>query len=66
MPPKRVKKKKRAEVSKHSIGVGSMRIDETTMPLQDQTGLEEISQDKGPKAKKQKQTKLGNQNRNLI
>ena len=35
MPPKKVKKKKKPDVSRHSIGVGSMRIDETTMPLQD-------------------------------
>ena len=42
MPPKRIKKRRKVDVSKHSIGVGSMRIDETTMPLyeQSQTNLE--------------------------
>jgi hypothetical protein len=41
-PPKRIKKHKKTDVSKHSVGVGSMRIDETTMPLQDnsQTNIE--------------------------
>jgi hypothetical protein len=66
MPPKRVRKVKRQDVSKHSIGVGSMRIDETTMPLQDQTGIEDHSENKGNKIKKQQKIKLGNQNRNLI
>lgn len=33
MPPKRVRKVKKQNVEKHSIGCGSMRIDETTMPL---------------------------------
>ena len=60
MPPKKVKRKKKPEVSKHSIGVGSMRIDETTIPLQDQTGLEEVSENKDKQVKKQKQVKLGN------
>jgi hypothetical protein len=55
-PPKKVKRPHRNNISKHSIGVGSGKVDETTI-YSDLTNSQ---------IKKMQQIKMGNLNKKLI